>query len=288
MAKANVVKAEETNKQVAVAGEAVPDFMKGDVGKGAENITQDDIGLPRYSLLHATSDQVAAGLGKPGDYYHLLADQNMGDKITITPIMTSTGYMLWRPRDSGGGLLARSDDGIHWSPRDAEFDVKLDNNGPMVKWKLKPTVKESGLADWGSENPNDPTSPPAATKMINVLCWVHEYPELSPVVFTFQRSSLSVSKKFLGRLKLSKSPIFGLKFILGSESIKNKAGKNYLRPTITGAGFVDEALYNGTLKGMYETFAKSGIRVREEGLEGEGKDGDSTPEDTADTGNERY
>lgn len=256
------------NEVVNVAEGQLPAHLQQYGSKGTDSIGMEDIAIPRITLLQAISKEVMEGLGKPAEFYHLLADQVLGKDITIIPIITTKAYMLFRPRETGGGLLARADDGIHWTPPDAAFSVSLVQNGPSVTWRTAPTVAESGLADWGSSDPSNPQSLPAATKMLNVLCWLPDFPELSPSVYTLQRSSLKPGKKFVGKLKMSQAPSFGMMFKVTSEKVTGPKGE-YFSPVFSGAGFVmdEDLVYH--LNGLCDHFSEIGVKVAESGLEEE-------------------
>jgi len=257
-----VAKKEEAGS-VAVIPEHLRQHMD---GKGTVGIDREDVALPRISLLQMISKEVEEGLGRPGDFFHLLADQNLGPELKLIPIIVTKAFMLFRPRETGGGLLARSDDGVHWSPENSSYNVQLEPNGKTVIWKTASTVKASGLAEWGSSDPENPQSLPAATKMMNVLCWLPDFPELSPSVLTLQRSSLKPGKKFVGKLMMSQVSSFGLQFKMGSEKVVGPRGE-YFSPTFTGDGFVmDEELVE-RLSSMYEHYESSGVKVQETGLD---------------------
>lgn len=262
MAKTQAV-ATTTRGGVAVA-EQMPDFMKGKAGAGTEALTNDDIGLPRVALLQGLSPQVEQGLGKPGEFYHLLADRNLGRELAFISILMTPAFILWNPRDNGGGILARADDAVHWSPDNAVFEVKV--NGHNIKWATKPTVAESGLGKWGSFDPEDPKSPPAANKLLNDLIFMPTFADISPSIYSFQRSSMKVGKKFGGRLKMSEGPSYGQMFTLTSAKESGPKG-DYFVPVITGNGFVaDEGVYK-RCEELYNHFREIGIKVRDADLE---------------------
>jgi len=270
----NMAKKQELEK---TSSSSVPAHLAKYSKKGTEGIGVEDIAIPRIALLQAISREVAEGLGRPGDFYHLLSDDNLGNELRIIPIITTKAYMLFRPRETGGGLIARADDGVHWQPADTEFQVQLKANKSPVTWRTAETVTESGLADWGSSDPSDPQSLPAATKMLNVLVWLPDFPHLSPSVYTLQRSSLKPGKKFVGKLHLSEVPTYGMEFVVTSERVVGPKGE-YLSPIFTGNGFVmDEALVS-KLDKMHDHYMNIGVKVQETGLDAEAEvDSNTTP-----------
>src|SRR5579864_1149163 len=103
MAKQLAVK-EDT--QVAV----IPDFMQEQVGLGTERLGSSDAEVPRIKLMQMLSPELEDHDDlKAGDFYHTLTEESLGKEVRITPIFTDVRFVLWRPRKSGGGILARAD-----------------------------------------------------------------------------------------------------------------------------------------------------------------------------------
>lgn len=257
----------DDSKQV---GDVIPDFMKDDIGKGTEGVSASSVEVPRVKLIQKISPELDKFNDlRAGEFFHTILEQSLGTEVRICPLYTNETYILWRPQEDGGGILARADDGIHWSPAPAEFNVKL-KDGTPVTWRTQRTVAASRLDQWGSQNPTNPDSPPAATKMFNLACSFPDFPDLPPAVVTLQRSAVTVGKKFVGKLKITRAPSFGLVFKMGSSVETNKSGQAYLNYTFTGDGKVmDEGLYRANRE-YYELFKAQGIQIKdEESLQGE-------------------
>ena len=253
-----------TVKKTQEVGEALPDFMKDHIGLGTENISASSVETPRIKLIQKISPELETHNElKAGDFFHTILEASLGTEVRICPIWTDERYILWRPQESGGGILARADDGIHWSPAPAEFNVKL-KSGTEVVWRTLPTVAASGLDKWGSINPADPDSPPAATKMFNMVCTFPDNPDLPPAVVTLQRSSVTVGKKFMGKLKITRAPSFGLIFKMKGVPDKNKAGQSFLNYSFIGDGNVtDQTFYQSNFE-YYKLFKAQGVQIRDE------------------------
>jgi len=254
---------------------ALPDWMKGDIGKGAENIGRDDLETPRLKLIQALSPELQANDElRAGDFFHTAAEHVFRGPFRVVPLYMDKRYILWNPRDSGGGILARADDGVHWNPPNAAFNVKLDrkDGGQAVTWKTANTVQQSRLAEWGSTNPNDANSAPAATQMINYVFAFPDFHDLMPAVFTFQRSAVKYGRRFNTKIKTltMSTPLFGLVFEMASFVDRNKVSQEFHSPLIKGMGRVqEEALYR-EYKTQHEMFAKAGLTIRDvEGLQDE-------------------
>lgn len=249
--------------QVAVAA-AVPDFMKQYAGQGTEHLDQQDVEIPRLQLLQSLSPQVQDGDHKAGHFYHTIAEEALGNELKIVPLFVTKRYLLWRPRHEGGGILARADDGKHWSPPNAEFKVKpYKDNSKQVTWKTKPTVQESGLANWGSTDVDDPNSQPAATAMLCVVAYLPDHPELSPCLITLQRGAITAAKKFMGKIKISGAPSFGQYFLMSGFK-DNKGSGDFYNYSFERQGLVEDEEEFNYYKSLYDGFAATGIKIRDE------------------------
>lgn len=240
---------------------AIPEHMRGMAGAGTELMRPEDVEIPRLLLLQAMSPQVVDGDERPNHFWHSVAEQNLGKELTIVPVFVDQSYILWRPRKQGGGMLARAGDGIHWNTV-GEFEVQLDN-GKKVIWRTAKTVRESKLDQWGSSDPSDPNSPPAATRMYNVVTMLPDFPELSPVVISMQRSAIKVARKFVGKLMISRAPIFGLQFKMSGVKDQNSRGDEFFNYQFLSDGFVQDPEAFEQYKETYEYFKKAGLRIRD-------------------------
>lgn len=287
MAKTATVPARPANKPPVVKSNALPDFMRGDVGRGTENMSPEDIDTPRLKLIQGLSSELEQyNKLRPGHFFHTAAEHIFTEPFRAVTLYYDRRFILWNPRDNGGGILARADDGIHWSPPNSEFEVKLNkvDGGHKVVWKTAPTVVESGLADWGTMNPNDPSSPPAATRMLNFLLAFPDFPDLMPAVFTFQRSGIRVGRKFLAKIKTVRAPLYGMVWQIGSLDETNTNGQTYKGIQVSGAGLVQDKDQYELYKGINEQFSKTGLNIRDiETLQDEDPAGEGAeePEDEA-------
>lgn len=279
-------KAVTTTTKTSSAVQALPDFMKGMGGQGLEGIDGSDIETPRLVLLQPTSSQVTDyEEARPGMFWHNMLNEPVGDAKTGFEGVISyvdKRAILWRQRPpvDVGGILARSDDLKTWNPSNAVFsDVKLKNKSGVVTWRTGKSVAASGLLEWGSSDPEDPNSQPAATLMVNaVMNFCGENNHIPPAVFSFQRSSSKVSRKLMGRLKLAPCPVFGMRFRFGSELV-DKGGNKFYIPTFEQIGYVEDPEEFASYQRLYEALRKSGLKMREEiddadTIEGEVEDAD--------------
>lgn len=246
----------------------VPDWMKADAGKGLEGLDSSDYEIPRIKLLQGLSSEVKERDDtRAGWFFHTTAEICFKEPFRAVPLFIDRRFILWRPLDDGGGILARADDGVHWVPANAEFDVKLDkkDGGKRVKWKTARTVKESGLAEWGTHNPEDMTSSPAATFMLNYVLAFPDFPYVPPAVFTFQRTSVRNGRNLNSKILVASSrvPIFGMVFKFNAYEDTNSSGQKFFNCQAVADGLLqDEKLY-GDYSTLHEHFRNTGINIKD-------------------------
>lgn len=262
----------------------LPAFMRGDVGAGKENMTREDMDTPRLKLMQGLSPELTEYNDlRAGMFFHPAAEEILGESFVAVPIYFERQYILWRPRDSGGGIIARAADGVHWSPDSGAIEVQLDkkDGGAKVVWKLAKTVQQSGLANWGTMDLGDPNSPPAATLMYNFVLAFPELPDLMPAVFTFQRSTVKKGRQFITKLKTNRTPLYGLRFRFTSVDDHNGRGNEFKSVQVASAGLVeDEAMYRA-YKEAHESMKAAGLQIKDiEGLQDD-QPGDNDGDDGA-------
>lgn len=263
-----------------------PDFMRKDAGKGVENLSTSDLEIPRLVLLQSLSEEVTEGDEKAGSFYHTILEESLASKseaLKIVPIWADIRYILWRPRHEGGGILARADDGVHWNPANAEFDVQPSKDSKdRATWKTADTVQASGLDKFGSSQPKDPNSQPAAVKMWCFVVVLPDHPKLGPMVLTFQRGGAKIGANFSSKIKFADgAPAYGQIFEMTSKMVDTGSGDFY-QPSLTRVGYVaDEAKYNA-YAALYEQFKEKGVQIKDlEGSQSEGETGSATRGKTA-------
>jgi hypothetical protein len=237
-----------------------------------------DLEIPRLKLLQASSHELTEFTNaKEGEFWHSLLHESFGSIVRICPIYIDWRFILWRPREAGGGILARADDGKHWMPADTEFAVKL-KSGHEVKWRTAGTVAASGLDKRGSYNPSDPKSPPAATRMYSIVCSFPDRQGLPPAVVTLQRAANKVATRLIGILKAQRAPSFGLIFEMASFKDKSPSAKFY-NYAFEMVGPVEHKPFYEENFAQYRFFMEHGLKV---------KDLDGAQEDEAGSGEEKF
>lgn len=261
--KKELAQVDENRTPSVLTGDTIPEWMKDKAGLGTESLSGSAFSPPRLKMSQALSPELEtlAGL-KAGNFFNSMSEMVYGEKVEIIPCFLTESYLLFAPRVPGstGGLLARADDGVHWNVPQGQFDVTLDKKGNKAIWKMAPTVAQSGLANWGTFDPSDKNSPPAATHSINLVCLVASDLNSGPMVFSFVRSALKNGKKFASNLKMSRVPAFGRMFEFSAAKVEGPAGP-YFEPRTKAVGFVQDPEVYKLAKEVYEMSAERGVSV---------------------------
>lgn len=226
---------------------------------------KDDFVIPQIKLLQATSGEITDHEeARAGCFWHTGLDVNLGTEIAFVIAARRKKYLLSAPMDDGQGIFARADDAKTWD-RLGEWTVKVDKK-TSVTWTIAHLdVAQSGLASWGSFDPSDENSPPAATLFYDYLVILPDHLDLGPAVMSVARSGIRKAKKGLNdKIALHQSkgrPIQSLIFRDRVTPEKNDAGQDYFNHLFLGGGFASEELFNAARE--YENLLKT-ARIQDE------------------------
>lgn len=262
----------------------LPDYMREDVNAGKENIESEDLGIVQIKLMQALSPELGDRDDvRAGDFIHTGSGRNLGPAWYGVLVHYQRQFILWNPREAGGGILAQARDGIHWDPPNMEFVVNLDkkDGGHAVTWRTARTVRESGLAAWGTMNPLDSTSPPAATRMLSFLVTPWEFIEEGPAILTFQRKGIKAGRNLLSKIRSQRAPMFGVVYKFSSWDDQNRVGQQFKNMKAEAVGMIKDMpdLYQ-MFKDMHESFSQTGFDIRDVG----DLQDDHTPDDGSQDG----
>lgn len=275
---------------------SLPSFMQG-ATDGKEDIDNADLIIPRVALLQGISPSVMAGLGENGHFWHTINEMDLGPELEIVPIIYRKQVTLWNPLHMGGGIIARSSDGKVW---DSDFDVQVapykDLPKKLVRYAAKrgdsvglPNVPGSGLTAWGSADPENEDSGPAATVSHVFICRALDHMDIGPFAIFLQRSAERVGKELVTKIKTDKAPIYGQVLKLTCRTVPNDAGQEYNKPHFAKAGWVqDEATFRALME-EHNVFKTTSFRVNDEDAMAEGGEpGAGSAGSAADTKDEGY
>jgi hypothetical protein len=242
-----LAKVEEQSTALAVGVQAeLPDYLSGSEKTGMEKFGREDLKIPRLKLLQPLSPEIKAFQGEaiPGEFWHTVANKSVGKEFLGIVCIAAKRVILWRPRDDGdGGMLAISRDAVNWQTgANQKFTVNLKGVKDPVTWETKGSVGESGLLEFGTQNPDDPKSAPAATLSYEYLLYLIDHPELSPVVLSAFKTGIPNAKGFNSFMFMQRKPIpcMVAKFF-ADEKKENR--NDWFVPGYNPSGYATKELY---------------------------------------------
>jgi|GEM_PF-7064268 len=161
------------------------------------NIGITDMEIPALKLLQGLSPEVKANHElRAGSFYHSILEQDLGEELTAVVLLVHHSVTLRSPKNVRGVdsvLLAKASDGETWDKPNQRFEVMLPHGG-KVEWFTNRNVKASGLLEWGSSDPANRNSTPAAQHVYTVILRILEPHVEGPVIYT---PSVTANRKIM-------------------------------------------------------------------------------------------
>lgn len=141
-----------TKKNVTKTEDQLPAYIKQGQARGNENVTSEDLQLPRLDVLQALSPQINKKKddyiegAEPGMIFNTLTGELYPSGVFFTPVSFVKRYLIWvnREKDSAGGLR-----GVFNSIDEAED--ALEKMEDEDKLEIVPTAEHLVLLDDGTE-----------------------------------------------------------------------------------------------------------------------------------------
>lgn len=268
----------EATTQVAARDETLPDYLQGyDGPTGDENIDQADITIPRLKIGQAISDEVKNGALKEGALFlNVIGDAiwNPGDApLPVLIVAQSKEYILWNPREDGGGILARAkpvvEKGIKrykWDNPNEEFVVKVGGKIRAV-WATKQYIDEDELNKWGSEIPGDKESGIAATAHHNYLVMLPTHMNIVAAI-SMSRTAVKVANALNAAIKMGdrRYPLPVRRFNIVTVDDVNDNGDTFKNWSFKPNGYLgrEDSVTAAAALAYFKQFAEGGYVVEQE------------------------
>jgi len=224
-------------------GNSLPAYLQGQTKtERFGNFDRSDLVIPRIKLLSSVSPEVEDFEGaKAGEFWHSILNESMGKELIGIPLVLRKTYVLWAPRGDDRQILARSRDGIHWDPPEGEFQVKFPKNPRTYTWRLKPTVAESKLDQFGTSRDDDPQSTPAAALTYEILWLFPERMDLGPSIILNSRGSVKVCQRLLSLIDAKPVDHFFQMYAIGVMSDKGPENTTYFNYNYRSLGYAEQS-----------------------------------------------
>jgi hypothetical protein len=210
------------------------------------NIGVTDMEIPALWILHALSKVVKANRDlEPGNFFHSILEQDLGDELEVVVLLVHHHVRLETPKDPRGGLpvtLAKAMDGKHWDKPNQRFEVQFPS-GKKGEYFTGKDVESSGLLEWGTSDPGNPNSVPAARHVYTVVLRILKPRIEGPILYS---GSVSTNKKIMQlnskidlRMAAGVEPVRQI-YRLTTEERQGPQGGNWFVPNFTAAGELPE------------------------------------------------
>ena len=237
----------------------LPDYLKGKTSDndGLGALDQGDYKIPRVKILQSNNPEILKypGVALPGHFWHTGANINLGKTLKMVVAVAHKRVILYSSRNNNAQMLAFSVDGKTWASGSNQEFIITPKKGPPHKVHTKANVLQSGLLNWGTSEPNDPKSAPAATQIYEYLIHLVDHPGISPCMFGMYRTMANNAKSLNTQLLMVKQqgrPITSVAVEVGAE-MQTHEGNTWFIPNFKLAGIVSEACYN-RVKAMQESY----------------------------------
>lgn len=200
--------------EVAKQEAQVPAYIKQGQNRGNENVSNEDLQLPRIDVLQALSPQVQKKKdeyiegAEVGMLFNTLTGELYPDGVHITPVSFVKRFLVWvdRKKDSEGGLRS-----VHDTAEEAEAFIEQQEDED--KLEMVPTAEHLVLLDDGTE-----------------------------VILSMAKSKMKVSRKFNSLVRLNGGDRFGRRYLITSADDKSSQGE-FQNIAINNDGYPSEDVY---------------------------------------------
>ena len=221
----------------------MPAFLRNQgAGRGNEDVTIEDVAVPRISMLQdkspqckKTKDEYIEG-AEPGMAYNTASQKLYGHELLIVPVYFRKEYLLWKHTDFGGGFKGSF-------PTMAEAEAARHALG-NTKEGEKP------------ENPAEYDSIETAQHFVLVVDAQGNV--LEDAVISMAKSQLKASRSLNTQVKIGGGDRFSRVYKLRVVEVINANNQDYFNWAVTGQSYVNEPTFKAA-EAMYES-VKTGVR----------------------------
>lgn len=186
--------------------------------RGSENVTSDDLVIPRLEITQALSPCIDKGDpsyipgAEAGMLFNSVTRQLYGDTVIFIPVVFKQEYLLWRDRKKGGGFA-----GAH--PDIDAANAAIQQLDDPENWEAIPTAQHFGLLISDSTGSFEET------------------------VISMAKTKLKVSRKFNTLIRMNEGDRFSRAYLVSAVQEQNNEGQKYYNFAIKNYGFPSESVY---------------------------------------------
>lgn len=232
----------ETRGTTALA--EVPEWLREskDDTAGKENVTKDDLMIPRLCVANALSPERKKGNEKyiqgleDGQLFNSVTKEIYGDKVEVVPLFFFRHFIHFKPLDEGGGIVA-------------QYNKAEDVPRQDLEWHG--------------------TDKPVVTEFKNRMCAVRAKDgSWMPIVVSFKSTGLKFARQWNSLINLNKKASYSMSYTMVSVH-QTKGSQDWYGIAPQGGGkWVSKDVYENA-KVLYDNLQAGGYQVDTEGIERE-------------------
>jgi hypothetical protein len=217
-----------------VTTEELPQYLRNQQGRGNENISRDDLLVPRIELVQPLSKIKESNPEiKDGDLINSVTGEIIGDVAYFCPVYYQMEHIVWKSQNEGGGFF-----GSFRTMGEAEaarVEVISQGNKPEHIEVVDTPVHFGFLVDPDTH-------------------------KTQQIVISMAKSKMKVSRKWNSIIQICGGDRFSRIYKITSVSDKNAKGQPYKNFVVSPAGFAPESVYREAEE-VYKTFALGEIKA---------------------------
>lgn len=240
-------------QEVTTQEDQLPAFLQQSDNRGNENMSHDDMTIPRIQMIQDLSpqhkkskDEYIEG-AEPGMVFNTVTGELYGDSVAVVPVLFRKEHVIWKDRDHGGGFR-----GAFATPSEAKEALLALEDAQLCD--IVETAQHFVLVvDMDSDIDNDPSYTEAVVSM--------------------SKSQMGPSRKWNAQIQTAGNARFSNIYDLKAITAQNAAGQDYYNWKPSRIRFVTEPLYRAAEK-LYDAVASGERDInRDTGAEQEGVSG---------------
>lgn len=204
-----------SNQGLALATDR-PDWIDPHSHKGSEDVTSNDITLPRIEVLQALSPQLKKSEpnyiegSEQGQIFNTISGEIYGPSVVIIPILFQRQFIIWQDRKLGGGFT-----GMYATELEAESERDA------------------------MEKPDDYE---VAEHHVNYCLIMHDNGRLEEAVLSWARSKIKASKRLNALVQMNPGDRYSRAYKLKAVEASGPKG-DYWTFDVSPVGYVPKPIY---------------------------------------------
>ncbi len=240
MAKANKTEVAQAVHTGTLFSQDVPEWAKKTDARGNENVSNNDIVLPRLEIVQAQSPIKDENPdASEGLLFNTVTSEVVGESCHVIPIYFRVEYIVWKDQDAGGGFFGA-------------FDTEQE-----ARVRVQELISDG-------EDPDDLEIVDTPVHYCLRLIPDSTAPagfNLQQLVISMPKSKAKVSRKWNSMIQIVGGDRFSRVYTVSTSKDKNKQNKTFYNFVVTPAGFPPELIYREAER-LYKVFASKAANFR--------------------------